>query len=254
MAHVLLEKTLDYFLHPQNSWLYGHDVQRAMTVFSSSPNPLPEHCIDFFLDWFAFDFQFRPSQNLLRYASAFNPMQLGDEDIAALQEIAEHNRYDFFEVVSAGKRISTELKSVRDESSYTLPASERIRKVRIGEVIVCRLGRMHGEWHLMMDQGVGMYRPGSKDRRRMRKDFPVFNSQVVWREIVSANAVLLDAEATADGEMIVSGFAPGGSHTEDDNCAICQAMRKAKSENRQLTHEELTNAFAEANKDKKQKN
>lgn len=98
-----------------------------------------------------------------------------------------------------------------------------------------------------------MYRPGARDKRHMREDFPVFDSQVVWREIVTANAVLLDAEATADGEMLVSGFATGGSHQEDDNCAICQAMRKAKAEGRQLTHKELTDAFAEANKEKNKK-
>jgi len=250
VANDILEKTLDYFLHPQNSWLYGQDVQRAMTAFSRSPDPIPEHGLDFFLDWLAFDFQFRPDKNLLRYAAASNPMQLSDEEITALQEVAENNRYDFFEVVSAGKKISTELKSMRDGNLYTLPASERIRKVRVGEVIVCRLAQMRGEWHLMMDQGVGMYRPSKRDKRRMREDFPVFDSQVVWRDIVRANAVLLDAEATSDGEMLVSGFAPGGSHQEDDNCPICQAMRKAKAEGRQLTHKELTDAFAEANKDK----
>ena len=253
MAHAVLEKTLDYFLHPQNSWLYGQDVHRAMTAFSGSPDPIPEHGFDFFLDWFGFDFQFRPDQNLLRYASASNPMQLGDDDVAALREVSENNRYDFFEVMSSGKHIPTELKSVRDGSCYTLPASERIRKVRVGEVIVCRLGQMRGEWHLMMDQGVGMYRPSKRDKRHMREDFPIFNSQVVWREIVTANAVLLNAEATSDGEMLVSGFAPGGSHQEDDDCAICQAMRKAKAEGRSLTHKELTDAFAEANRDKKQK-
>lgn len=253
MANQILEKTLDYFLHPQNAWLYGQDVHRAMTAFSGSPDPMPEHGFDFFLDWFAFDFQFRPDQNLLRYAASSNPMQLGNDDIAALREIAEHNRYDFFEVVSSGKKIPTELKSMRDESRYTLPPSERIRKVRVGEVIVCRIAQTHGEWHLMMDQGVGMFRPGSRDRRHMRKDFPVFNSQVVWREIVSANAVLLNAEATADGEMLVSGMAAGGSHQEDDDCAICRAMRKAKAEKRKLTHQELTDAFAEANKEKDKK-
>ena len=262
MANDILEKTLDYFLHPQNSWLYGHDVQRAMTAFSGSPDPVPEHGLDFFLDWFAFDFQFRPGQNLLRYANASNPMQLSDEEIAALREITEHNRYDFFEVMSSGrlqvpmpassaKKIVTELKSVRDGSCYALPASERMRKVRVGEVVVCRLGKIRSEWHLMMNQGVGMYRPRAKDRRRMRNDFPIFNSQVVWRDIVRANAILLDAQATSDGEMLVSGFVPGGSHQEDDDCAICQAMRKAKAEGRSLTHKELTDAFAEANKDKK---
>ena len=251
MAHAVLEKTLDYFLHPQNSWLYGQDVHRAMTAFSGSPDPVPEHGLDFFLDWFAFDFQFRPGQNLLRYASVSNPMQLGDDDIAALREIAEHNRYDFFEVMSSGKKIATELKSVRDGSCYALPASERMRKVRVGEVVVCRLGKIRSEWHLMTDQGVGMYRPRAKDRRRMRNDFPIFNSQVVWRDIVRANAILLDAQATSDGEMLVSGFVPGGSHQEDDDCAICQAMQKAKAEGRSLTHQELTDAFAEANKDKK---
>lgn len=253
MANALLEKTLDYFLHPDNAWLYGHDVHRAMTAFSGSPAPLPEHGADFFLDWFTFDFQFRPAQNLLRYASASNPMQLSEEEIVTLREIAENNRYDFFEVISSGKKIPTELTSVRDGNRYTLSRAERMRKVRVGEVVVCRIARMHGEWHLMMDQGVGMYRPGARDRRRMREDFPIFDSQVVWLDIVRANAVLLNAEATADGEMLVSGFAPGGSHREDDNCAICQAMRKAKAEGRSLTHKELTDAFAEANRDKKRK-
>ncbi|MDO8553134.1 MAG: hypothetical protein Q7S01_06475 [bacterium] len=256
MAYAVLEKTLDYFLHPKNSWLYGHDVQRAMTAFSGSPDPLPVHGLDFFIDWFAFDFQFRPDKNLLRYAGESNPMQFGDDELAALREIAENNRYDFFEAISFGKKIPTELKSVRDGNSYVLSTENRIRKVRVGEVVVCRIGRVGDAWHLMMDQGVGMYRPGARDRRHMRKDFPVFNSQVVWREIVSANAVLLDAEAMPDGEMLVSGFAPGNSHQEDDDCPICRAMRKAKAEKRKLTHQELTDAFAEANKekDKKSKN
>lgn len=250
MANDVLEKTLDYFLHPQNGWLYGQDVHRAMTEFSGSPDPIPEHGLDFFLDWFGFDFEFRPGQTLLKYASDSNPMQLNDGDITALQGIAENNRYDFFEVVSSGKHISTELKSMRDGNSYALSSTNRIRKVRVGEVIVCRIAQMQGAWHLMMDQGVGMYRPSARDKRRMREDFSVFNSQVAWREIVSADAVLLDAEATVDGEMLVSGFAPQSSHKEEDNCAICQAMRKAKAEKRPLTHKELTDAFAEANRDK----
>lgn len=250
MANKILEKTLDYFLHSQNAWLYGQDVHRAMTTFSGTPDPLPERSLDFFIDWFAFDFQFRPDQTLLQYACGSNPMQSGDEDLAVLREIAEHNHYDFFEVVSSGKKIPTDLKSVRDGNTYTLPSSERIRKVSVGEVIVCRLAQMNGAWHLMMDQGIGMYRPGARDKRHMREDFPVFNAQVVWRDIVSANAVLLDAEAMPDGEMLVSGFAPGGSHAEDDDCPICRAMRKEKAEGRSLTHEELTNAFAEVNKEK----
>lgn len=250
MADKILEKTLDYFLHPQNAWLYGQDVRRAMTTFSGTPDPLPERSLDFFIDWFAFDFQFRSDKNILKYACGSNLMQLGNEDLEALREIVEHNHYDFFEVVSCGKSRAIELKSVRDGSSYALPKSERIRKVRVGEVIVCRIAQMHGTWHLMMDQGVGMYRPSARDRRHMREDFPVFNSQVVWRDVVSANAVLLDTEATADGEMLVSGFAPGGSHAEDDDCPICRAMRKAKAEGRPLTHKELTDAFAEANKEK----
>jgi hypothetical protein len=253
MANVVLEGTLDYFLNPQNSWLYGHDVKRAMAAFSGSPNPIPKHGLGFFLDWFTFDFEFRPGQKLLQYACDSNPMQLKDEDIAALREVTEHNRYDFLEVISFGKNKSTELKSVRDESLYALSTSNRIRNVRVGEVIVCRLGRIRGEWHIMMDQGVGMYRPCAADRRHMRKDFPLFNSQIVWREIITANAVLTDAEATADGEMLVSGFAPGSSRQEDDNCPICQAMRRAKAEGRSLTHKEITEAFAEANKNNKRR-
>lgn len=252
MAYAVLEKTLDYFLHPQNSWLYGQDVHRAMTAFSGSLDPLPERSLDFFLDWFGFDFAFRSGQSLLKYACDSNPMQLGVEDLAALREIAEHNRYEFFEVVARARR-ATELQSVRDGSRYALANPERLRKVRVGEVIVCRLGRIQGGWHLMMDQGVGMYRPGASDKSRMQKGFPVLNSQVVWREIVSANAVLLDAEVMPDGEMLVSGFAPGSSHQEEDDCPICRAMRKAKTEKRKLTHQELTDAFAEANKEKDRK-
>ena len=251
MAYAVLEKTLDYFLHPQNSWLYGQDVQRAMTAFSGSPDPVPEHGLDFFLDWFAFDFQFRPGQNLLRYANASNPMQLSDEDIAALREITEHNRYDFFEVMSSGKRIPTELKSVRDGSCYMLSLGERIQKARVGEVIVCRIAQMRGRWYLMTDQGIGMYCPGARNKRRMCKDFPVLDSHIAWQKLVLPDANFFDVEATSDREMLVSGFAPGGSHQEDDDCSICQAMRKAKAEGRSLTHKELTDAFAEANKDKK---
>ncbi len=255
MANAVFEKTLDYFLHPQNAWLYAQDVHRAMTEFSGSPDPIAEQAFDFFLDWLAFDFAWRHGQTLLQYAVESNPMQYPDPELAAVREITEHNRYDFFEVLERGKRDGTLLESVRSGERYLLPASQRMRKVRVGEVIVCRLAQVGGEWRLMMDQGVGMYRPSRRDKRHMQEDFPVFNSQVVWRDIVRANAILLDAQATQDGEMLVSGFAPGGSHQEDDDCAICQAMRKAKEEGRKLSHKELTDAFAEANKgkDKKEK-
>lgn len=42
------------------------------------------------------------------------------------------------------------------------------------------------------------------------------------------------------------------SETFYDNCPICQAMKKAEEEGRELSEKELMEAFAKANKEQKQ--
>src|ERR1700733_6436075 len=99
MAEPILEKMLDYFMHPRNAWLYGQDIHRALTEFTG-PGQLPEDAFDFFVDWFAFDFEFRPSINLVSYAAKENPMKFSRPDQTAIAEM-QNNRLDFFEVLSS---------------------------------------------------------------------------------------------------------------------------------------------------------
>lgn len=242
-----IEKIMEYYLNPEREFMFGTEVRRAMIAFIGGPQPLSPTAFSYFADWFLFDFTFAGGVPPVRRFPEANPLNLPANELAAYTELAEHNLFDFFEVSGLSKQRAT-FTNVRDGAVYTIMLPSGIR-IRNGDVIVCRIGRIRERWEMCFLDPIALPAPSLRDKQRMKTDFPVLNSQVVYHEIISREHI--DAGSVPPLTVTDIGketkLVTGGIPSADDDCAVCQAMKRARAEGKALSEKELRAAIVEQN-------
>ncbi len=243
-----IEILYEYYLNPERASMFGADVKRAMNEFMGGSRLLSATAFPHFSDWFIFDFKLSDGLTPVRRFSETSLHPMTSEERAVYKEIAEHNAFDFFEVSDAKKQNAT-FTGVRDRKRYEV-AFPGNAEMDNGDIIVCRIARVRGKWHIVSSDPIGMSSPSARDKRRMEREFPTFNPRVIYHEIVSAEDVIgslqkfgMSTDDLGNGTTLIS----GGDHSEDDNCPVCQTVRAAKEKGCTPTKEELTRAFKKAN-------
>lgn len=251
MTVKLLSRVLDYFLNPEHAWMFGRDIHRALTEFSGGTGPINEDSYEYFLDWFLFNFQYRDAETPLAYVCRTNPLKVSDEELELLRIIAEKNRFGYFEV-TATSRSGMTLISVKDGDEYTIVERIADAKPEAGEVMLCRIAPVNGEWRILNSSALAL-RPSKHDWERIRSH-PVRDSREAYHEILREGMKpQISALELGEGKALISAGGQGWSPDEDDDCPICRVMRKAKEEQRQPLRAELERAFREVNASKNKK-
>lgn len=240
-----IEPLLEEYLNPARASKYGMDVQKAIFEFIGKPRQMSEEAFSYFTDWFVFEYVMQNGMRVIERFAKENPLSLPSELIELYRDIAEDNRYDFFEVAHADK-VSLRLTCIRDGQTYDALLQGKVHQAKSHDVIVCRIGRARNEWHVLTDS-LGLPNPSKKDREQMLVMFPVPNPKLTYEEIVApemANSMMgMQAKQISDGTMILT----GGEAHGDDGCPVCVCMRKAKEEGPSPTQTEIMQAFEEAN-------
>lgn len=250
MLSYLLGDVLEYFLNPEHAWMFGNDVQRAMTEFGGSNGPLDKEAFEHFIDWFLFDFQLRSKRSPLRYVCDTNPYQLPEKDLQALKDILARNRFGFFRVTEVKKPNLMCFQDTKDNETFFIEDNQEISNITTKDFFLCRIAPTDTTWCVVNSSALTV-RPSARDLKRIQER-PIRNSRQAYREIVRSghelpNLSLLDLE---DGTNMISFGEEGWSEKEDDNCAVCRLMRQMKQEGRTPTQKELKQAFEEAEREK----
>ena len=195
MERALIERIIEHYLNPERAWMFGTEVIRAMAEFMGEPTaPMPPHASPYFADWFLFDFRFTDGQiPLIRYRG-LNPHSLGEEELALLDEIAAHNRFDFFQVKKLHRKYF-DADSVRSGDRFRIEEKPET-SINLGDIVVTRLARMGGAWRIVSLDTLGMPNPSARDLARMQNAFPVLDPRLVFQEIVAPE--MADTEVSVD--------------------------------------------------------
>lgn len=247
-----IDRILEHFLNPERAWVFGYQVQRAITEFSGEKGPMSPDGFEHFLDWFLFNFEYQPGETPLAYSLRANPLKFTDAELVQLREIIERNHFGYFEVL-ASRRDGMTFKGVEDGESYEIADTEAAPESRAGDVFLCRIAPVGGVWRVVNTSALAL-RPTARDWRRIRAQ-PLRDSREAYREIVLDGTELPDLSTldVGGGQALISSGAEGWSPEEDDDCAICRLMRQAKAEGREPSRPELMRAFREANASPREK-
>ncbi len=246
-----IAQALDYFLDPEHGWMFGQDIQRALVEFMGNSGQISEEAFGYFMEWFLFEHVLRNGKTPLQYFAQENPLKFSEETVRLYAEMDKTQHYDFFEVLSITKNKALELRSVRDGRRYAVSEKMATSGPRVGDVIVCRVGKVGEVWELISSDPIAMPKPSKNDIRRMREEFPIVNPKIVYHEIFDPemiDPVDFSMEQLEEGSALVSGAKGGMPEDGFDDCAVCQLTRKAKEGGRQPTQQELKAAIDEVNK------
>jgi hypothetical protein len=243
-GHFGIEPLLEEYLNPARASQYGLDVQKAIFEFIGKSRQMSEEAFSYFTDWFVFEYVMQNGMRVIESFARENPLNLPAEKIEMYRSVAKDNRYDFFEVTHAEKGF-LRLVSMRDNETYDVLLQGKIHQAENRDVVICRIGKAGGLWYMLSDS-LGLPNPSQKDREQMLAMFPVPSPKLTYEEIVApemANDFSLDVENLGEGQALVT----GGDPHADDGCPICELTKKAKTEGRQPSMDELMRAFEEAN-------
>ena len=179
-----IEPILEEYVHPSRAWKYGKDVHRAMTEFLGHPGKMPDAALSHFADWFVFDYVGLDDRRIIDRFVAENPTHLAPQEISAYQEILGNNRFDFFDVTRVEPK-QLDLVSLRDSIEYSARVPGKSHGVEKRDVIVCRIGKLAGAWHILSLDPIGMPRPTKRDKIRMVSAFPIPNPKFIYQDIVA---------------------------------------------------------------------
>ena len=246
-------QVLDYFLDPEHGWMFGRDIQQALVEFMGNSMQISEEASGYFTEWFLFDYSFRNGKTPLQYFMQENPLKLSEKDILLYTELNKTQHHDFFEVLSIIQDKTLMLRSVRDGRTYEASERSTTNGPQIGDVLVCRIGKIDEVWELVSNNALTLPNPSKKDLRRMQEQFPILNPKIVYHEIIEPemiDPVNFSMEQLQEGAALISGAEGDMPDDGFDDCAVCQLMRKAKKEGRQPSQVELESAMREANQKK----
>ncbi len=250
--HTIIEQVCDQYLNPKNAWMYEREVHLAMDEFlgAAKSGPLPEAALSFFADWFVFDFPMFGTQTPLMRFFEMNPLNLSSDELGACKRIIDTNRYDFFEVIrnSSG---NIRIRSVRNAEEFDV--LDPTMQCPVGDVFASRIINAGGGWRIASIDPIGLPSPSKKDKARMKSEFPVLDSRIVYQEIVALGDADMEIPLgleKVEGDLVVS---TGGNAHADDGCAVCVLLERAKKEKRTPTEKEIIRAFKEAGQKKSKK-
>ncbi len=240
-----VEPILEEYMHPARAWKYRSQIDRAITEFLGHPSHMPPAAAPHFADWLVFDFVTQDGISIIEKFVQENPAGLSSEELRSYEEACANNRYDFFEVTGVHNLV-LDLKSLRDGRSYAAHLLGDEHKVQKKDVVVCRIAKVSDTWWILSNDMLGFPRPSRKGKQHMLRAFPIMDPKFIYAEIVSREkevSLPMCTEKISDGEMLFSGC---DTH-EDDDCQICEYMKKVRTEGRAPNHDELMCAFDEAN-------
>lgn len=249
MTSKILEPVCEYYFNPRNSLLFGNEVLRALTEFWDEQTPLPEAGLYLFSDWFLFDFPLFGKESALANFCRANPLRLAEKETDLYKKILLGNRFDFFEVSEDCKKDILELTAMHGGERFKVRVKKTRRLPGKGGVIICRIIPVGDFYEIASVDPIAMDKPTAKDKMRMRNEFPVSDSKIIFHEIIKPDLVpdiKMATEQFGDGKTLFTAGEVGGK--ESDGCPVCVLMEKAKAEGRQPTEKEMQKAFEEANK------
>jgi len=244
-----ITRILDYYMSQDNLWMFRADVERALEeFFDGKPDwPPPIEAAGHFNEWFLYDFHLSDGETPLEYFYDKNPLSLPLEELAVYKDIQE-NIYDIWEVKEVRENEGLSLMSVRSGKRYEIQEKTATRELKKDDVFACRVIKIGDHYELAggssfmlprMNRGAKKFLKGTTDKidpKSMLNAFAAKPPEANFKK---------DKIADSDTVLISGGY--GGALTEeDDNCAVCRLMRKAREDGRQPTEKEIKRAIKEA--------
>jgi len=248
-------RILDYYMSPDGALMFfKKDIERAFEeFFDGKPDfPPPLDAVGHFNEWFLFDFKLSTVETPLEYFYNKNPLRLSPEELIEYKDMQE-NVYDIFEVKDVYKNKGLSLYSVRSEKKYEVREKSATDDLHKGDLLVCRIIKIDDHYELAGGSSF-VLQPGEKGVDTFTADeTSEINPKIIFHALIAQNSEsnFREDKIVDDDALLVSGSLDGRlSQEEDDDCAVCQLMRKTREEGRQPTREELERAMKEANGDK----
>ncbi|MFA6552250.1 MAG: hypothetical protein WCT19_01990 [Candidatus Paceibacterota bacterium] len=263
MTKNILDPIHEYYINPDNALLFGGEVRRAMVEFLGKERPMPEIAFFHFVDWFMFDFPLFGKETPIKNFYRTNPLKYSKEKLLEYEAIERGSLFDFFEIIENKRKNILILKAMHSGGQFEVFEDEAKNLPGKGGVIITRLIPILDHYEIATLDPIAMDKPSSKDLARMKNEFPVSDSRIIYHEIVSqefqdGNLELeksLKMDEFGNRRVLITGGNPDADRHENggDGCPICVLMDKAKKEGRNLTEAELTRAFNQANLEQQNK-
>ena len=253
-----ITRILDYYMSPDNLWIFRAEVDRALRDFfrGKTPQSFSNDVTGHFNEWFLYDFHLSMGQTPLEYFCSKNPLRLSSDELAEYESMKE-NIYNIWEVKEVRKNKGLTLVDVRSKEEYKVKENAATLELQKEDMVILRVVKVSDCWEI--SGGSSFLLPVSdKNTKFFLKEFKEIEGEInpmMIYQVFSKNSPTQDFKkdriADTDGEVLVSGSFDGSPIQEDDNCAVCQLMRKTQKEGRQPAKKELMEAMEEVEREKK---
>lgn len=251
-----ITQILDYYMSPENLWMFRAEVDSALYDFFGGkiPRPLTNDANGHFNEWFLYDFHLSMGQTPLEYFYSKNPLRLKPDKLAEYESMKE-NIYDIWEVKEVHKNKGLILSNVRSGIEYEVKEKAATLELQKGDVVVLRVVKTGNHWEIAGGSSF-FFTTSDKNAKKFIKEFKRIPGEIdpmiayhVFTEKQQKQDFKKDKIADSNEDVLVSGSFDGSPIQEDDNCAVCQLMRKTQKEGRQPERKEIMDAMEKVNRD-----
>lgn len=245
----IISQVLDYYFNPDQQFLFGAEVIRAMDeFFGKGKEPMNSESMGHFSEWFIFDFTLKTGETPLQYFCDKNPLKMHSGDISVLKSMQEDNIYDIFEIVRLKTGKCMTLHQIRTSKTYEVYEKTATRQLRKGDSFICRVINVGDGYEMAGGSVLPLPRFGKGAKEILSNTKDRLTPKDVYKMILGMEKA--EVQEMGDGSVLVTGGLNDGPQEEYDNCAVCQLTKRCKAEGRKPTHKELMKAMEEANRNR----